>query len=163
MKHFFVMIAWVILLPSCGNNAKRMHDRRTNKKVKTTKVDSYIAKKIQKKDPVTLDFIRLQEAKMSDIPVPLSSQPITDYFDPAGASIMLGYKDKLLSMADVRDFYIREMERLGWQIEEQFIGYESQLRFTKPDRSCLISIRFDVKKEKVKFVICSGAISEFVA
>jgi hypothetical protein len=160
MKRFFAVILGMILLSSCGNSKKPTQQKIKNSCIKK---DQYIAKKLQKKDVAALDFVHLQEAKMSDIPIPLSSQPITEYFDPAGTSVMLGYQDKHLSMTDVQEFYLCEMERLGWQIEEQFIGYETYLRFSRPpDRSCLISIRGNEAKESIKLVICSGAKSEFI-
>jgi len=143
MKRFLVLTAWMILLPSCGIQQPKKRDR-------------YIAKKFEL-DSSALDGVRLQEAKMVDIPIPLSAKPLPEYFDSANPTIILGYEDTTLSPAGIEDFYAIEMERLGWQAKEQFIGHESNLRFTNSERSCLISIRFDEEKQCTCFVISTGA------
>lgn len=154
MKRFLVLIAWMIFLSSCSGIKQPNYQKK--KRAIRTKTDRYIAKKLDT-DSSALNGVRLQEAKMVDIPIPLSAAPLPEYFDPDNPTIILGYEDKTLSPAGIEDFYAKEMERLGWQAKEQFIGYESKLRFTKPERSCLISIRFDEEKECTCFVISTGA------
>jgi hypothetical protein len=158
MKQMANAIVIVLFLSSCGGFQHRDHARPDAKFAKT-KNSSYVAKKITKKDPIALDRIRVQEAKMS-IPVPVSAKPLMNYFDSEGSSNMLGYKDKILSMDDIRNFYVCQMESLGWELQEQFLGYESQLRFTKPDRTCFISIRTDEKKGDARFIIATGSRPE---
>lgn len=147
MNHFLIVSACVMLLPSCVPQSNLR-----------SKKDRYIAKKLTTKDISAIDGIRLQEAKMRDIPIPISAQPLPEYFDPDNPVIMLGYEDRTLSPAGIEDFYAKEMERLGWRAEEQFIGYESLLRFTNPQqRSCLISIRFDQELQRTSFIIATGS------
>ncbi len=157
MKRFFVVIGGVLLLPCCGTTKQRYSPQQERGGILRTKTNRYIAKKLDAKSLSALDGVRLQEAKMVDIPIPLSAEPLPEYFDPASPTIMLGYEDTTLSPAGIEDFYMKEMERLGWKSKEQFIGYESKLRFTKPERSCFISIRFDTKKQCTCFVIATGA------
>lgn len=150
MKHFLSMIVLMAVVPSCI--------QQSSYQKKFRKTDRYIAKKLDVKDVSALDGIRLQEAKMRDIPIPLSAKPLPEYFDPDNPIVMLGYEDSTLSPAGIEDFYTKEMERLGWKSEEQFIGHESLLRFTNPQqRSCLISIRFDYERQCTSFVIATGA------
>jgi hypothetical protein len=148
MKHVVNAIVVLLCISSCGRLQK-------------TKNSSHATKKLTKKDSVALDIVRVQEAKLS-IPVPMSAQPLMNYFDSEDSATMLGYKDETLSMADIQNFYKCEMESLGWELQEQFLGYESQLRFTKPDRSCLISIRIDEEKKNTRFVIATGSQPEVV-
>ncbi len=155
MKRFLFLIGCMMVLTSCGRSKKSSSIKKNRVTIKKT--DRYIAKKIEKKRSPLFDLIRLQEAKMSDLPIPISSKPIPEYFDPTSSVTMLGYKDKDLSAGDIKTFYICEMERLGWEIKEQFDGYESQLRFKKPNRTCMISIRTDEPKKRTKFVISMGS------
>lgn len=151
MKRFFVLIAGMMLLSSCG--AKRQAGKEQKNLRKTNR---YIARQLDTKDTAAFDNVRLQEAKMADIPIPLSAKPLPEYFDPANPVIILGYEDTILSPAGIENFYVKEMERLGWQPKEQFIGYESKLRFIKPQRSCLITVRFDEHNQCTQFVISTG-------
>ncbi len=143
MKRFLVLIAWMVLLSSCCIQQPKKKDR-------------YIANKLDINSSA-LDNVRLQEAKMVDIPIPLSAKPLPEYFDPDNPIIILGYEDTTLSPAGIEDFYAKEMERLGWEAKEQFIGHESNLRFTNSERSCLISVRFDEEKQCTCFIISTGA------
>lgn len=110
------------------------------------------------KKAVKLDPIRLQEAKMVDIPIPLSSIAVPNYSDESDQLQILSYKDKKLSLDQIKMFYASEMERLGWMTKEQFHGKnESLLRFKKPHRTCVISIRSIDQKGPVHIVIFSGS------
>ncbi len=75
----------------------------------------------------------LHEAKHADLPVPVgfSPQPSAGPFRYAGS----------LSIEQVRDFYHKQMERLGWVLEDYSIGDEGLLVCRKPARTCVISIR----------------------
>lgn len=146
ISYFSVIFFSFLLMPGCAK-----------KEDVSSASNRYLKKKSRNKKENTIDTIRLQEAKLSDIPIPLSSRPIPYYFDAQQSAIMLGYNDAVLSLQELVTFYMQEMERLGWEIKEQFYGYESQLRFKKPDRSCIVSIRTDYVKHRTKFVICSGS------
>ena len=87
-------------------------------------------------------FTQELEAKLIDIPIPLSAKPLLDYYT-AGSDLpidLLGYNVSM-ELEDVLKFYEHEMERLGWQRLAFCTGFETLLTFSKPDRLCSISIR----------------------
>lgn len=58
----------------------------------------------------------------------------------AAERIMLGYENMMPAHA-LYDFYVQEMERLGWQQEYTFSGPEFFLLFSRPGTLTAISIR----------------------
>jgi len=88
------------------------------------------------------DAIRQTEAKLSDIPIPLNSEPLADFFQDMSEDkeIVLGY-ESFLSSKDAEQFYLQEMERLGWIRASSFNGRECLLNFKKPGKCCSVSIR----------------------
>ncbi|MFC1842099.1 hypothetical protein ACFLYU_00365 [Candidatus Dependentiae bacterium] len=99
------------------------------------------------------EFVRQKEAKLSDIPIPLNSEPLREYFytllaqennrivqAAQTAQTVLGYTNAM-NMSNIIMFYTQEMERLGWQSVASFDGFEKLLIFKKPFRFCSISIR----------------------
>ena len=87
-------------------------------------------------------FVEELEAKLIDIPIPLSAKPLMRYYSSERDmnTEILGY-NVLMELKDVLDFYVQEMERLGWQRIGFCSGFESLITFTKPDKLCSISIR----------------------
>ncbi len=86
--------------------------------------------------------VNQQEAKLIDIPIPLYDERLS-----MGASdstkqnnTILGYRSSLAVTAII-DFYVHEMERLGWRQLALFQGTESLVQFESPERLCSISIR----------------------
>ena len=156
MKRNFCWIryGWAILLcllVSCRVQipAKLLKEREQN---------IAFGKKIYRKSNVKLDSFRQIEAKLVDVPVPITAIPIVNFSsfkaDNTDTTIVLGYDDIILSSKDLQEFYHAEMERLGWCQKESYQGYESVLRFIKGDRSCFIIIR--PYSKGIQFVIATG-------
>ena len=94
-----------------------------------------------------LDFIIQQEAMLVDIPIPLFDERIIPSFHQATESdtLTFGYKSPL-SHDQVVDFFVNQMERLGWKHLVSFKGLESLLQFKSPDRYCTIVIKNSVNQ-----------------
>ncbi len=74
----------------------------------------------------------LLEAKHADLPVPVGFR--------AQSSAPLTYSGTL-GVRHVRDFYHKQMERLGWMLEDYSTQDEGLLICRKPTRTCVISLR----------------------
>lgn len=101
-------------------------------------------------------FIKQQEAKLIDVPIPLDVVPNPNYFSDisSGDDLLLGYI-ATTSPDDLVFFYIQEMERLGWKNRSMSIGaVESLLYFEKPRRFCSVSLR--PAQRKTVIIIFSG-------
>ncbi|MFT6765810.1 MAG: hypothetical protein ACJAZS_000704 [Alteromonas naphthalenivorans] len=83
--------------------------------------------------------IQQVEARLVDVPIPVSVRPAAISHDDRGYKL-LSYESSLPS-AEIKKFYIQEMERFGWRQEYYFEGQELLLSFKKPDRFCSISVR----------------------
>lgn len=83
-----------------------------------------------------------QEAKLIDIPIPLYDERLSMEASDSNRqdTAILGYRSSLAVVAII-DFYVHEMERLGWQQLALFQGTESLVQFESPERLCSISIR----------------------
>ncbi len=82
------------------------------------------------------------EAKLPDIPIPVASDPIPDFFVEREDTndIVLGYiteQDPVRLMT----FFKAEFVQLGWKILAESHHIESLLIVEKPDRICTVSIR----------------------
>ncbi len=100
-----------------------------------------------------------QEAMLVDIPIPLYDERILVQGKHSQAeqnATMLGYRSSLLS-DDIIEFYMQEMERLGWRQVKVFKGIESLLQFESPGRLCTISVRENKKRRaKTDILIFTG-------
>ena len=76
----------------------------------------------------------LLEAKYADLPVPVGFS--------AQSSAPLRYVGTL-AITQVRDFYHKQMERLGWVLEDFSHESEGLLICRKPSRTCVISLRVE--------------------
>jgi hypothetical protein len=89
-----------------------------------------------------LDNILLKEVMLVDIPIPLYDEriiiPLSD--NSEGGTLVFGYKSPL-SCEQVIDFFITQMERLGWKHLVTFDGIESILQFESPDRYCTVVVK----------------------
>jgi len=89
------------------------------------------------------DLAHLKEAKLADIPIPLSVEPLEEFANDVDVSnqVVLGYSSAMPS-EDLFSFYKQEMERLGWQHIASFDEYEKMrmLNFTKPSKFCSVLI-----------------------
>lgn len=89
-----------------------------------------------------LDTIVQQEAMLTDIPIPLfDARIIPSSFNLIKSDTLLfGYKSPL-SYEQAIDFFLKQMERLGWKHLVTLDGEESLLEFKSPDRYCTIVVK----------------------
>ena len=89
-----------------------------------------------------LDVIIQQEAMLVDIPIPLYDEriivPSSEMTE--GGTLVFGYKSPLSCEQSI-DFFITQMERLGWKHLVTFDGVASILQFESPDRYCTVVIK----------------------
>lgn len=97
-----------------------------------------------------------------DIPIPLSSVLISDGLDSADSlPSVFSYDDKKETPEQLKVFFLKEMERLGWLAKECYQGAtQMMLRFKKPSRSAVFVIRSAVKKGPVNFTVFTGSSSQ---
>ncbi len=89
------------------------------------------------------DLVRQQEARLTDIPIPLNAKSVSKYFwmdEQESAGVMLGYC-VTASPQEIVSFYSQEMERFGWDQVVYCNAYEHLLIFEKPGRVCSLSLR----------------------
>lgn len=101
------------------------------------------SQKTQKPQVAGDDLVRLYEAKLADIPVPMGAKPIKNYFQsssPDSREIVLGYVSSQ-SIEDIAAFYASQMEQFGWYQTAAFANVEHLMLFEKPDQICTISLR----------------------
>ena len=84
------------------------------------------------------------------MPVPLNSEPILDFSGDIflDNEVLLRYKSDMV-LDEAVNFYLREMERLGWRNVATFNSFESLLNFVKPGRFCTVSVRPLYKKSRI--------------
>lgn len=99
----------------------------------------------------------LLEAKLIDIPLPFGLEPIECFtcIDNKNNKVIIGYYAKFDSQQELKMFYKKEMECLGWQERNCFEGKELLLIFDRPGKMCIVSIRPE-KNEKVELVLFVG-------
>lgn len=122
-----IAIIVCLLLPSCSKH------RSLSQKNDDVAVD------IGKKN--LLDTIIKQEAMLIDIPIPLYDERIISSQELLESDVLVfGYKSSL-SRAQAREFFMTQMERLGWQHLVSFETVELILQFSSPDRYCTVIIK----------------------
>lgn len=124
-----LMIMFCLLLSSCT----KQHSYRQKKSIEQlfdSSQDAY------------LDVIIQQEAMLVDIPIPLFDERIIPLSSQITESdtLTFGYKSPL-SRDQASDFFLNQMERLGWKHLVSFEGVESLLQFKSPDRYCTVLIK----------------------
>jgi len=124
-----LMIMFCLLLSSC------------------TKQSSYRQKKgieqsVGNNQDNRLDLIIQQEAMLVNIPIPFFDERIIPLSSDTVESdtLLFGYKSPL-SRDQVIDFFLKQMERLGWKHLVSFESTEALLQFKSPDRYCTIVIK----------------------
>jgi len=168
MNNFCLILLVLSLLPACGKQPKKVvFDPRTQidclpeddygsdrERVHAKDVARFhdeahhrIAQSGQKKSqPTSLasdEQVRLFEAKLADVPVPMGAKPIKQYFDAAtidSREIVLGYASEQ-SCAELADFYVAYMEQFDWRMISSFSGIEHLFVFEKLDQTCVVSLR----------------------
>lgn len=163
-----LILGCALILPGCGSQPKKIHfdsnthidcmlgedefisqRERVHAKDVARRFDDRekMAAQLVDTSPTTQlaseDMVRLFEAKLADIPVPIGSNPIKQYFQSAALDaqeIVLGYVSEQ-SIEEIALFYAVQMEQFGWQQTATFGGVEQLLMFEKPDQLCVVSLR----------------------
>ncbi len=133
-----------LTLSSCGSNQPKKNNALVAKRLRLHASDNAI------------DYIRQQEAKLTDIPLAIALEPIADYCKPQPESpeaIMLGYESTMLSFEDLVAFYDGVMIQNEWWPASRVEGHECVLHFEKPNRVCIVSIRSNSQTHKAELVI----------
>ncbi|KKP35789.1 MAG: hypothetical protein UR26_C0002G0089 [candidate division TM6 bacterium GW2011_GWF2_32_72] len=118
----FLLILPLVILSSCGG-AKKI--KKTNEVISRNAI------------------WRQYEAKCADVAIPLDSKPLIENFgmDKEEEQTNFAYACSLEKM-ELLDFYIKEMERLGWSLIKKFDSdLEALLNFEKPSKVCSVSLR----------------------
>jgi hypothetical protein len=141
------MLLFCLLLSSCTKQQSRQH------KKSVTHIDDN-----SKND--LLDMIVQQEAMLVDIPIPLYDERIILPFsdNSEGGILVFGYKSPL-SCEQAINFFITQMERLGWKHLVTFDGVESILQFESPNRYCTIVVKNNVVSHSSIFIYLKKASS----
>lgn len=150
MRCTWVLFLLCLLLPACLQQSRaRLHnttDLLCSHLDSSSSLPDSDVRTHEKQSAGSLDY-RLcaltLEAQYTDIPIPLGSEPIADFFrqdsdDEKG--VILGYTHKA-ERQKMYDFFKAECPRLGWVDMGGMQGVESMLMFEKPDRLCMISFR----------------------
>lgn len=137
MKKWLLLSIIFLFSPGCKKNDKR----KKNEKI-LSEQDCLIAE--EKNTAMrTSDFVQ-QEARLTDVPIPLNAKPIPQYLwidDKESAGVMLAYIIPASARNTIVSFYSQEMERFGWEQIAFFNAPEQLLIFQKPGRICSISLR----------------------
>jgi hypothetical protein len=82
--------------------------------------------------------IKVQLARLSDVPVPVGIEPVLDWISENSFGYLV--QDNLI---DLLQYYQLKMDQYGWQLVGLFDGnnLEKQLIFQKPHKLVSISIR----------------------
>ena len=113
--------------------------------------------KEENNESVDLNSSVLKEAKYSDIPIPVGHSFVSS--NNKKNNLLKDNSDHLFfvgnnSLQENLDFYLNNMEVLGWDIDNFSVDEEVLLVCNKTSRSCVISIRnIDVKKNKTNVSI----------
>lgn len=99
--------------------------------------------------------ILLNEAKYSDIPIPIGFMHIDQSQDNLLAietkANVITYQGSL-SLDETLDFYYKTLEREGWFLQDFSVGREGLLVCSKPSKKIVISLR-EFKKNKIMVYI----------
>ena len=109
-----------------------------------------------------LDRIIQQEALLVDIPIPFFDERIIpSSFDiPEFDTLVFGYKSPL-SKDQAIDFFLKHMERLGWECLVSFESiHETLLQFKSPDRYCTVIIKNDSSLSSLIFIYIKRASTD---
>jgi hypothetical protein len=168
MFNFLLILLALSLLPACGKQPQKLvFDPRTH--IDCLPEDEYgsdrerlhakdvarfhdeanqrMAQAAQKQSqPNSLasdEQVRLFEAKLSDVPIPMGAKPIKQYFDAAkidSREMVLGYISEQ-SCEELALFYVAYMEQFDWRMVSSFSGIEQLFVFEKPAQTCVVSLR----------------------
>ncbi len=94
----------------------------------------------QRADVVTVPFAQF-EAKYPFIPFPLCIENTRVERPSSGDQQFVASFQTSFSINDVRDFYLQQMELLGWAKTEQFDTDEALVRFERPSAALTMVVR----------------------
>ena len=80
--------------------------------------------------------IKIQVARLADVPMPLGIKPVLDYINDDS----FGYTLDDVSF-DLASYYCSEMDQYGWSLVGVFGGVEQVLVFEKPHKMVSVIIR----------------------
>src|SRR5581483_1584255 len=129
-----VLLICGVLLPSC---AKKCSD-----KMQIAPVVNQQQLDAQKQKDLILQRIVEQEAMLVNIPIPLYDERVlpASLDDSENQTIVLCYKSPL-TLLQLNDFFMSQMERLGWKLLVSFDSHEKHIIFENPNSYCLIMIK----------------------
>lgn len=169
MKHRFLIlpVAFLFWCTGCGvrkkmpvvhlqqTKKKQMYDHQTNSKqglinrsLQEPVRSAFIKKKKELKDEILVscqkkrsmqECIREIEARIGDLPVPLMVQALS-VSDGCQGQHLIVYKTEL-PINELKNFYDKEMELLGWSKRDSFEYEEFLFSFKRQNQSCIVSIR----------------------
>lgn len=117
-----------------------VHSTRESIPSTRTTAQVFLCQSSDKNNQTLCERIAQQESLLSDIPVPLVVTPVSLWENPQG-SIILTYRTELMCSV-LKDFYVQEMERMGWAQSASFQSDELLLMFKKPHKTlCIVEIR----------------------
>lgn len=144
-----VVFCAVVLLPSC-----------TKRSVQKERVDVIGggAHELESQRLVILDKVIQQEALLGNVPIPLYDERILptslDAFEKE--TIVLGYKSTL-SVSQLIDFFMNQMERYGWRHVVTFENDKTILFFENPDSYACVEVQVLENFGSTIFVYTKGA------
>jgi hypothetical protein len=100
---------------------------------------------------------REAEARYYDLPIPIGCQAS---FEDNERGILAQFKTAL-SIDEIREFYLAEMECFGWKLVTEFLGTESMLLFERPSRWLTITIKSDGRINRVSLISCNKEGSHY--
>lgn len=149
MNRLLIVASGLFVIAGCSQitHKKRVH----------TSGSGQASNNVGLKEVGDTQLVKELEAKLMDIPIPLEVKPINSCFsqDPHEDSCSLGYCVNSTT-EDIEQFYLQEMDRLGWKKTFSIHGFEDLIGFEKPTRFSLISLRPDPKVDTIRLIIFTG-------
>jgi len=141
--NFFVIVLVMSMLvfSSCGKNNECDEEEHAVRIASSKSLKSFISEK----NNILMSDI-LDQAKLIDTPVPVGYEFVEKSSEQDSHSIVC---KGVLSVKKTREFYIQEMERLGWDIIDLSNKHEGLLICSKQSRYCAVSMR-DIRNDKGK-------------
>jgi hypothetical protein len=147
MRCTWILSLLLLILPACLHNSQARVLKSEKSSISAEDENGVKRNESAQKraeDPIDYRLKALSlEAKYSDIPIPLGSEPLYDFFKQLPfdeRSIMFGYTNKT-GISELYNYFKAEFMRLGWSFMGGIQDIESMLTFEKPDRVCSVSLR----------------------
>lgn len=131
---FSLSVLILLALSGCGKQPRssdHARNARCARKMKSTATTNVVS---------TRPVIPVHEAKLTDIPIPLGAQPTCFFEQEDGAASFFAFHSRM-SAEDLEQFYLQQMEQMGWQQSRILRGPETLILFERPERFCSVSVR----------------------